>query len=110
MSETMPVVASDQIAALVKCERAAALKEREAEAQAQVARWMLTNSLATGHGDTMADLLGEASWQVSELRERAETAEAEVARLREALTPVPYLTMRGRHYRRTRIKRAGDGM
>jgi hypothetical protein len=38
----------------------------------KVARWMIANGLATGHGDTIEDLLGEASWQIAELRSKIE--------------------------------------
>lgn len=39
----------------------------------KLAAWMIENGFATGHGDTMADLLGELSWQIKELREKNET-------------------------------------
>lgn len=42
----------------------AAAAERE-----NVARWMISKSYATGHGDTVEDLLKELEWQVGE-RER----------------------------------------
>jgi hypothetical protein len=48
----------------------ALFKECLSESQEQVAKWMLDNSFATGHGDTLAGLLGELSWQVKELRAR----------------------------------------
>ena len=35
----------------------------------KVARWMISKSYATGHGDTVEDLLKELEWQVAE-RER----------------------------------------
>lgn len=31
-----------------------------------VARWMISKSLATGHGDTVEDMLNEAKWQIEE--------------------------------------------
>ena len=34
----------------------------------KLVRWMLRESFATGHGDTIEDLLGELSWQIEELR------------------------------------------
>ena len=34
----------------------------------QLAAWMIANGFATGHGDTMEDLLRELTWQVAELR------------------------------------------
>ena len=37
----------------------------------RLATWMIVNDFATGHGDTMDDLLGELLWQVKELRDRA---------------------------------------
>jgi hypothetical protein len=33
-----------------------------------VAQWMITHGFATGHGDTLEDLLRELSWQIEELR------------------------------------------
>jgi len=42
---------------------------REAGAAAErekVARWMIKHSYATGHGDTMEDLLKELEWQINE--------------------------------------------
>ena len=41
------------------------MTEREA-----IAKWMIANSLATGHGDTVDDLLSEAAGQIAELRAR----------------------------------------
>lgn len=41
------------------------------KARERLAAWMMEHSLATGHGDTFEDLLGELSWQVKELQERA---------------------------------------
>lgn len=35
-----------------------------------VAQWMIDNSFATGHGDTLADLLMELQWQITELRDK----------------------------------------
>lgn len=34
----------------------------------KLASWMLANGFATGHGDTMDDLLRELTWQIEELR------------------------------------------
>ncbi len=56
------------------------------KAREQLATWMLEHSFATGHGDTVEELLGEASWQVEELRE-------ENSRLREALEADPTIEM-----------------
>ena len=37
----------------------------------KVAEWMLQRSYATGHGDTVEDLLREIEWQVAERATRA---------------------------------------
>jgi hypothetical protein len=52
---------------------AAALVDRAGEEPADkdaLAKWMIEHSFATGHGETIADLLEELSWQVRKLRER----------------------------------------
>lgn len=36
----------------------------------KVAQWMLKNGFATGHGDTLDDLLEELTWQVKELKDQ----------------------------------------
>jgi hypothetical protein len=36
----------------------------------KLASWMVANGFATGHGDTIEDLLRELTWQVEELRGR----------------------------------------
>ena len=51
-------------------------KSAELDAMASLVRWMLANSFATGHGDTMADLLSELKWQVDELRMKVKQLEA----------------------------------
>lgn len=56
----------------------------DAEARESVARWMIAHSFATGHGDTLADLLDELSWQVREQLDRMLAAEARVKVLEEA--------------------------
>ena len=38
-----------------------------------IAKWMIANSLATGHGDTVDDLLAEAAWQIGAMREAIAT-------------------------------------
>jgi hypothetical protein len=43
----------------------------------QLARWMISHSFTTGHGDKFADLLNELSWQVAELRARREPDEGQ---------------------------------
>lgn len=37
-----------------------------------LSNWMMENSFATGHGDSVEDLLAELKWQVDELREKIE--------------------------------------
>lgn len=61
----------------------------------RVAQWMLNHSYATGHGDDVADLLAELTWQHKEREDRFEALKAENERLREALTEIdkrPYYT------------------
>ena len=52
-----------------KLERFAALIA--AAESRKVAEWMLQRSYATGHGDTVEDLLKELEWQVAERAIRA---------------------------------------
>jgi hypothetical protein len=40
----------------------------------QIVEWMHEHGLATGHGDTIADMLNEAKWQIAE-QVRRETVE-----------------------------------
>jgi hypothetical protein len=35
----------------------------------KLAAWMIKNGFATGHGDSIEDLLGELTWQFQELRD-----------------------------------------
>ena len=42
-----------------------------AEAREALARWLIAHSFATGHGDTLDDLLSELTWQVNTLAELA---------------------------------------
>jgi hypothetical protein len=37
----------------------------------RVAKWMISNGYATGHGDTVEDMLGELEWQAKERGKRA---------------------------------------
>jgi hypothetical protein len=39
-------------------------------AVAKLSNWMIANGLATGHGDTLEDLLKSLEWQIEELREQ----------------------------------------
>lgn len=50
----------------------------------QLADWMLTNGFATGHGDTVEDLLSELASQVSELRSILPAATSNERRRRQA--------------------------
>lgn len=45
------------------------------DAREEVAAAMVRCNLATGHGETLADLLGEMEWQVRELQSKAAAAE-----------------------------------
>jgi hypothetical protein len=42
-----------------------------------LAHWMIRHDYATGHGDTIEDLLDELKWQIAERFERAAAAERE---------------------------------
>lgn len=50
-----------------------------------LASWMLTNGYATGHGDTVEDLIKELDWQHKE--RITESEKRELAELREAISP-----------------------
>ena len=66
---------------MVDAEWQARAEKAEAEAREQteaLARWMIASSFATGHGNNVADLIGELDYQVKEMR-------SEAAALREAL-------------------------
>ncbi len=47
-------------------------KRIRAQEREKVAAWMILNSFATGHGDTIEDMLVELGGQVKELRARAQ--------------------------------------
>lgn len=55
----------------------AALTAARAEAREAVAEMMRQSSLATGHGDTLGDLLATLAQQVEELRAERDAARAE---------------------------------
>ena len=57
----------------------------EGEAREKVAQFMIGNSIATGHGDTIDDLLSELGGQYQDIVSRTLAAEAKAARLEEAL-------------------------
>ena len=43
-------------------------KEMGTSDKERLAIWMIEHGFATGHGDTLDDLLHEMSWQIAELR------------------------------------------
>lgn len=47
------------------------LQSALAEARESVAQWMIAQGFATGHGDTLTDLLAELSWQIAEIKRDA---------------------------------------
>lgn len=47
------------------------LARAEAAAREAVAAWMIEHAFATGHGDTLTDLLAELSWQIAEIKRDA---------------------------------------
>lgn len=52
-------------------EARSALARAEAAAREAVAAWMIEHAFATGHGDTLTDLLAELSWQIAEIKRDA---------------------------------------
>lgn len=60
-----------------------AIQVERADNREKLAQWISKHGFATGHGDTMEDLLRELTWQVEELRTKA--AVDEIERLRSAL-------------------------
>jgi hypothetical protein len=60
------VLADDHLKALEFAREAAKVVERE-----KVAKWMVERSYATGHGDTIEDLLAELDWQIADGWNRA---------------------------------------
>ncbi len=71
----------EHIASLVaegrQAEAAPVVDRAVAAEREKVAQWMLANSFATGHGDTLEDLLAELKWQVAEMRDRITAVRAE---------------------------------
>jgi hypothetical protein len=55
-----------------------------------VAKWMISKGLATGHGDTIEDLLNEAEWQIVENAREvcAKMLDAEAERHEKALESI----------------------
>lgn len=66
---------------------AARLREAERErdeAREKLAAWMIERSFATGHGDTLDDLLSELAFSVAEIRAERDRLKAELAAARAA--------------------------
>jgi hypothetical protein len=57
-------------------------REDAAEERNKLAQWMIQHSYATGHGDTMEDLLKELEWQIKERIDAWEHSLAEAIRAR----------------------------
>jgi len=56
----------------------------------KLAQWMIRSGYATGHGDTIEDLLQELDWQIAENLNRAITTEREAcARVCDVLSVHP---------------------
>lgn len=68
----------DKLTAVIE----SALTAARAEAREAVAEMMLQSALATGHGDTLGDLLTTLAQQVEELRAERDVARAELAEAR----------------------------
>ena len=60
-------------------------KELGTSAKERFAIWMIQHGFATGHVDSMDDLLHEMSWQIAERQARAEKKDAEIERLKALL-------------------------
>jgi hypothetical protein len=60
------VLASDAVAMAEN-----AYKNGQAAERNKLAQWMMTKGYATGHGDTVEDLLKELEWQVRESEREA---------------------------------------
>jgi hypothetical protein len=61
IGEFLPYPANGQYHALKQFAKLVAAAERE-----KVSQWMMQRSYATGHGDTLEDLLEELDWQIKE--------------------------------------------
>lgn len=65
-----------------ECQRPVCVSIRKAVAteREKVAKWMIERSYATGHGDTIEDLLAELDWQIADGWNRALVEGSEVER------------------------------
>jgi hypothetical protein len=68
------LVKGDPCENLAEPEAWAVMKEVEARLREKIAQWMIERGYATGHGDTVEDLLKELEWQIRE-REREKCIE-----------------------------------
>ena len=59
------------IPAMVVSMYAGALQRLVESEREKVAQWMMERGYATGHGDTIQDLIKEVEWQVAELENEA---------------------------------------
>ena len=53
-----------------------------------LAQWMIQHGFATGHGDSLEDLLNELSWQIAEMRMEAGKNKRLITELADALADV----------------------
>jgi hypothetical protein len=60
-----------------------------------VAQWMIGVGLATGHGDTIEDLLAEARPQIAELTARISKMESKIARAHQSVGSIQTARMGG---------------
>lgn len=58
-----------------------------------LSRWMIENGYATGHGDTLGDLVAELAWQhtarIADLKARIAKLEAAILWLNKILRTIP---------------------
>jgi hypothetical protein len=60
------LVKGDPCENLAEPEAWAVMKEVEAKLREKIAQWMIERDYATGHGDTVEDLLKALEWQAKE--------------------------------------------
>jgi len=68
--------------------------KQDAEDREKVAACLLSLGLATGHGDTLDDLLSELKWQVEEIREQRDLLRKQLEDTTEAQNKIEDLTDR----------------
>lgn len=69
-SEGVVRTLKDKIKEAIIQAHAEGIKDERDESREKLAKSMLEMTLATGHGDTIEDLLEELKWQVAELRSK----------------------------------------